>query len=663
MSSRRRGSASSNSSDTHFINMMEWLALESKAEIERLAQRRSQRSLAEAEKSGDTLIDLVVVDEHPTLGQRMLVTFHKRNQTQILPWHRLKAGSPVVVSDHHSTRSDSLSGVVSRVTRDIIEVAMSEVPDGDRFRIDLTADEITRQRQLQAIQIAKDSRGRLGRLREILMGEIEPSFGPIRQIEFLTRLNDSQQAAVEFALSAQDIAIIHGPPGTGKTTTLVELIVQAVRRGDKVLAVAPSNTAVDNLLERLVVAKQRTVRLGHPARVAESLRSHSLDGLVEAHANMPIIQEMIREAEATFRKSDKWTRAKPSRGHRQELRSDAKLLLREARRLEQHTIESILDRADIICATTAFDEELIGERWFDLIVIDEAAQSIEPGCWIPLIHGEKVVLAGDHCQLPPTVLSEEAARQGFSKSLMEREVEIYGDSISRLLTVQYRMNQSIMAFSSQHFYDDKLIADESVAHHVLADLPNVVANLMTQAPVLFIDTAGANFDDELEPEGFSKVNPNEARLVVQLVEQLLLSGLAQEEIAVIAPYAAQVRLLRNLIHQSASITGDRTESKTMEAASTTTVLPATNLEIDTVDGFQGREKEAVIISLVVSNSRNEIGFLADTRRINVALTRARRKLIVIGDSATLGGHEFYSALFEYMQSIDAYQSIWQWREI
>jgi ATP-dependent RNA/DNA helicase IGHMBP2 len=208
----------------------------------------------------------------------------------------------------------------------------------------------------------------------------------------------------------------------------------------------------------------------------------------------------------------------------------------------------------------------------------------------------------------------------------------------------------------------------------------VSANPLTQTPVLFIDTAGANLDDELEPEGFSKRNPGEAQLVVRLVEQLLHSGVAQEEIAVIAPYAAQVRLLRNLIHQQqpGSNPADRVESKidlqtasgaagensahSKQSFAESSGLPALNLEIDTVDGFQGREKEAVIISLVVSNNRNEIGFLADTRRINVALTRARRKLIVIGDSATLGGHEFYSALVEYMQSIDAYQSVWQWQE-
>lgn len=677
MSSRRRSKFSSNQTDSHFANMMEWLALESKAEIERLAERRRNRSLADAEKTGETLIDLVVVDEAPTLGQRTLVTFHKRNQTQQLPWNRLRVGSPVVVSEQLERDQDSLSGVVSQLNRDTIQVAMAEVPEGNRFRIDLSADEVTRQRQLRAIMTAKDSRGRLGRLRAILMGEAEPSFSAIQSCEFQTHLNPVQQAAVQFALSAHDVAIIHGPPGTGKTTTVVELIIQAIKRGDKVLAVAPSNTAVDNLLERLVAAKQQVVRLGHPARVAESLRNHSLDGLVESHENTPIIRQMIRDAEAIYRKSDKWTRAKRTRGEKQEMRADAKMLLKEARQLEQYAIESILNRANVICATTSFHEELIGDRWFDLIVIDEACQSTEPGCWIPLIHGDKVVLAGDHFQLPPTVLSEEAARKGFSKSMMERLMEVYGDDISRLLTIQYRMHESIMDFSSERFYKGQLEAHPSVARHLLSELPGVQASPLTQTPVQFIDTAGAGFEDELEPDGYSKLNQGEAHLVTRIVNELLASGLIARDIAVIAPYSAQVRLLRSMIQQAASDSKDGSGMNTkndFQKTSTTSVaiqiddsgimrnmLPEPGIEIDTVDGFQGREKEAIVISLVVSNNRQEIGFLSDTRRINVALTRARRKLIVIGDSSTLGGNEFYDFFLKSMERLNAYQTIWDWK--
>jgi ATP-dependent RNA/DNA helicase IGHMBP2 len=634
MSSRKRNKFSSSETDAHFVNMIKWLALESKAEVVRMALRRQQRNSDTAEKSGETILDLVLTDNTAGLGGRTLVTFRRRNPEQPFPWHRLKVGSPVVVSEFPDDPSSGDTGVVSGQTKDSIQVALTRWPAGEHFRIDLTADEVTRRRQIAALGVAKDSRGRLGLLRSVLMGERKPGFSELPDCEFVTELNPSQQSAVRFALSAQDLAIIHGPPGTGKTTTVVELIIQSIARGEKVLAVAPSNTAVDNLLERLVDARQRAVRIGHPARVAERLRDHSLDGLVEQHENMPVIRDMQREAESIFRKSDKWSRAPRKRGERQEMRTDAKMLIADARRLERHAIDSILDRASVICGTTTFSEELLGERWFDLIVIDEACQSTEPGCWVPLLRGDKIVLAGDHQQLPPTVLSDEAAKLGFSKSLMERQIEIYGDQLTQLLTVQYRMHQQIMKFSSQHFYDDQLVAHPTVEQHLLSGLPDVQENQWTGFPMRFVDTAGAGWEEELEPDGESKRNPQEADLVLRWVERLTDSGVEQSQIAVIAPYAAQVRLLR-------------------------AACPHRDVEIDTVDGFQGREKEVVIITLVRSNLKNEIGFLADSRRMNVALTRARRCLIVIGDSATLGGHDFYRGFFEYAESVGGYSSVWE----
>ena len=275
---------------------------------------------------------------------------------------------------------------------------------------------------------------------------------------------------MRFALAANDLAIIHGPPGTGKTTTVVELIVQAVERGQQVLACAPSNTAVDNLLERLVAMGQKAVRIGHPARVAEDLRPHTLDGLAERHENISVVREMYREAEVLFKKAGKWTRHRPVRGEKAALRDEAKQLKKHARLMEKQAIEQILSRAKIICATTTFNEDLLQDKWFDMVVIDEACQSTEPGCWVPILKADKIVLAGDHKQLPPTVLSREAAAEGFALSLLERQVEIYGDKIHRMLDVQYRMNSAIMNFSSGHFYDSELLADASVKDHLLTCL-------------------------------------------------------------------------------------------------------------------------------------------------------------------------------------------------
>ncbi len=608
--------------------------MESAAETQRLSERRKRLSAKNAEAGGETLLDLAIDDHQGGLGGRYLLTLVKRNRDLHLPWNRFRVGSPVVLLPYDDDDGEPNQGVVSGRTFGSIQIAVQAWPEGDRFRLDLSPDEITRKRQRAALRVAEEARGRLGELRGVLLGDREPRFGKIPDCDFSATLNPSQQEAIRFALSAEDVAVIHGPPGTGKTTTVSELICQEVARGNKVLACAPSNTAVDNLLERLIAAGQRAVRLGHPARVAAGLREHTVDVMVEDHDNMPVVRDMLREAEGLFRKADRYTRAKPPPGARQEMRREAKQLRSDARLLERQAVNHILDRADILCATTTVDEAILGDRQFDVAVIDEACQCTEPSCWVPLLRSQRIVMAGDHCQLPPTVISKEAAREGFGRSCLERLVDLYGKQITRQLIVQYRMHGDIMQFSSNRFYDGQLQADETVRGHLLSHLSHVTADLLTGEPVTFIDTAGADYDEELEPDGESRLNPSEGQLVLRKVQQLNDAGLDARDIAVIAPYAAQVRWLREHCESDA-------------------------LEVDTVDGFQGREKEAVVISLVRSNRNGEIGFLADTRRMNVALTRARRKLIIVGDSATLASHEFYSTLLEYLESISAYHTVWE----
>lgn len=622
--------------DEHFQRLADWIDLESVAEAERLNERRQRQKGPDAEKSGETLLDLVVTDEDAGLGGRYLITLVKRNRTLQLPWNRLRVGSPVILTPNDDLSGDACQGVVTSISRKSIQVAVNDYPDAERLRIDLSPDEITRKRMLNALKRAQDARGRTKELRDILLGQRELSFKNQEDCQFNTELNESQQAAIRFALSASDVAIIHGPPGTGKTTTIVELICQAISKRQKVLACAPSNTAVDNLLEKLVDAGQKAVRLGHPARVSERLHEHTLDAQVARHELTDLIREMRREAENLFRQAGKFTRAKPVHGAKREMRQDAKRLKADVRMLEQQAIDSIIDNANVVCATTTLDESLLGDRRFDLVVIDEACQSTEPGCWMPVLRADRLVLAGDHCQLPPTVLSKQAAKDGLAVSLLERLVGVYGDRVTRRLNVQYRMHDQIMNFSSEQFYDGTLQSHGSVSGHVLTDLDYVDEQLVTIEPVTFIDSAGAGWDEELEPDGLSKRNIQEAELVLRKITELQDAGLRGRDIAVIAPYAAQVRWLRQN-------------------------SPDERVEIDTVDGFQGREKEAVIISLVRSNPEGEIGFLADARRMNVALTRARRKLIVIGDSATVGGNDFFAKMIEYFEFIGAYHTVWEER--
>ena len=352
-----------------------------------------------------------------------------------------------------------------------------------------------------------------------------------------------------------------------------------------------------------------------------------------------VIQTPGRRASSTrrhtpcFRKAGRWTRAKPEPGERGNLRREARSLIDDARKLDDQAVEKIIDGASVLCATlTGLNPEMLGDRVFDLVVIDEACQSPEPACWIAIGRAKRVVLAGDHCQLPPTVLSLEASRQGLSVSLMDRLVAELGPSVTRRLNVQYRMHEAIAGFSSREFYELDLAADHSVKGHRLCDLPGVEPLAITESPVQFIDTAGAGYDEDEVND--SRRNSQEAALAARKVRALLDAGLLPEQIAVIAPYSAQVKLLRESLQ-----------------------MPG--LEIDSVDGFQGREKEAVVFSMVRSNPEGDIGFLADVRRTNVALTRARRKLIVVGDSATLANHPFYQRLLTYFEEIGAYGSVWE----
>jgi predicted DNA helicase len=308
--------------------------------------------------------------------------------------------------------------------------------------------------------------------------------------------------------------------------------------------------------------------------------------------------------------------------------------LDEARQLEANAITQVLDQAAVILSTlTAIDSTTLGQRRFDLCVIDEAGQSTEPATWIPIVRSERLVLAGDHQQLPPTILSRRAEQEGFGYSLLEQIMKRDGDTVARRLDVQYRMNRQIMDFSSAEFYDGSLLADSTVQDHLLCDLPGVTRTDLTETAVTFIDTAGAGYDDIQPPDSDSRSNPEEAALVVKKVQQLLDANVSADHIAVITPYSAQVQLLREQLPDG--------------------------IEIGSVDGFQGREKEAVVISLVRSNVKGEVGFLAETRRMNVALTRARRKLLVIGDSATITTDPFYARLIDYFESIGAYHSIWE----
>jgi superfamily I DNA and/or RNA helicase len=632
--------------ESHFKRLAALLELEAAAEQE--AARKAAQSETST-RDGAALTGLVLRDSEFGLGGRLLLTFTRHQRTERFPPNRLQPGAPVVLNQTGvNRRRPSFRGVVYDREYSSIGIAIDppddDLPDDATWRLDLRADEISRQRQQEALRRAANAHGdRLAELRDVLVpGDLlagRASDGENEDPSLAcpaNNLNIPQQSAIAFALSAKDVAIIHGPPGTGKTTTVAELIHQAVARGDRVLACAPSNHAVDNLLGMLMGLGELPVRIGHPARVDPNLRDRALDMLVRKHADARQARQFAKDAFKLFQQADKWTKEKPQPGEKAALRREARALLKEARAFEDLAEERILDDARIICGTlTGVAGQTLGNRRFDLAVIDEAGQSTEPASWLPILRSEKVVLAGDHRQLPATVISPEAAAKGLGISLMERLVDLYGSQVAKLLTVQHRMHSAIMGFSNEEFYGGALVAHESVGNHLLCDLEGVAREPITEQPVKFIDTAGANYDEQLEEESGSRRNRQEADLAVKYVRRLLAAGVPAASIGVITAYRAQVRLLREKL------------------------ADVPELEVDSVDGFQGREKEAIVISFVRSNPEGEIGFLGETRRTNVAFTRARRCLIAIGDSATLAHHPFYQRMIAHFEQIGAYSSVWE----
>ena len=613
----------------HLDRLATLLAAERDEERARFAEARGRLGLAEREARGLALADVEATDEAALAG-RSLVTYGRSGRP--LPGGRIGPGSLVTVTLRRERPPDEPRGVVARRTRTQVAVAFDEPPpdwatDG-RVVLELEPSPVTWDRLAAGLTRLRDEKdGR--RWHAVLTGGAPRFLDRPRGPDLPCALNPEQCAALHLADRAEDVALVHGPPGTGKTTVLVEVIRRAAARGEKVLAAAPSNLAVDNLVERLAATGLDCVRIGHPARVLPALLEHTLEARIEAHEAARIAQGLVEQALSLRREARKRRQRRgPGRfSASREGEREARALLAEARTLEARAEAEVLARADVVLATlTSLDGPALAGRRFALAVVDEATQAIEPAAYLALLRADRAVLAGDHLQLPPTVLSAAAQAGGLAVSLFERLVEALGDGARVTLLEQHRMNARIMEFPSQALYDGALRAHPAAAGRSIDD-----------APLEVIDTAGRGFE-EATPEGSdSRHNLGEADLVAAEVERLLAGGVAPGEVAVISPYDAQVQRLRELL--SAHL--DR------------------GLEVDTVDGFQGREKEAVVVSLVRANDRGEVGFLADVRRMNVALTRARAKLIVVGDGGTVSRHPFYRAFLEHAERAGAWRSAWE----
>ncbi len=528
-----------------------------------------------------------------------------------------------VLPKREAPGDDAPTGIVARRQRVRLAIAFDEPPPDwateGRVTLELLPSSATWDRLSGAVRRMRDAR----RWHAIVSGE-PPRFDDRPRPSEVDRdtLNPEQRAALELAERARDVMLVHGPPGTGKTTVLVEIVRRSASRGERVLAAAPSNLAVDNLVERLVASGIDAVRIGHPARVLPSVVEHTLDEKTRAHPQAQIAAELVTQA-LRLRADARKRKQRRGPGRFSEARAqerEARQLLAEARELEDRAERSVLERAQVVLATlTGIESRPLEGSRFDLAVVDEATQAVEPAAYLALLRADRAVLAGDHLQLPPTVLAQDA--QELSRSLFERLAQAQSGAMVTLAE-QHRMNERIMRYPSDALYEGKLRAHPRVAQHAIDALP-----------LQMIDTAGRGFEETAPQDSESKLNDGEAALAALQVRGLL-RVLAARDVAVIAPYEAQVQRLRQLLQDEP------------------------DLEIDTVDGFQGREKEAVVVSLVRSNEQGDLGFVADIRRINVALTRARKKLIVIGDSATVARHPFYAGFVRYAESIGAWQSAW-----
>ena len=641
------------------------LQLEQKEDQAQFKLKNAKASIQERQKRGLTWYPIIITKEDIGFGGKVVLELERPTGQSSL--HLFQVGSNASLfanlPGHSATDRPTLNGVITSVRRNklLLTTTQEDLPDwaleggklaSSKLGIDLTFDEVSYREMDYALGEVIRARGnRLAELRDVLLGARQARFHAPRtdDLYYPSPLNVSQLAAVRQVIAAQDVAIIHGPPGTGKTTTLVQAILETTRRERRVLVCAPSNTAVDLLTEKLAERSVNVIRMGNPSRVSSLLLEHTLDARVMAHPSYSKMRAMRQTADQYRETASEYVRnfGFEERQQRRLLKEEARMLFQAADDLERFMTEDVLESVQVItCTLVGASNRNIRHLTFETVFIDEAAQALEPGCWIPIAKGERVILAGDHHQLPPTVKSERAAREGLRETLFEKCIQRQ-PTTARMLTVQYRMHAQIMTFSSEHFYDGQLEAHESVRH---AGLDAYDLCFAPDLPVEFLDTAGFGFSEITIPESRSTANPEEADLLLKRLAQLLepYDQVAHAQnplsIGVIAPYRAQINCLLDSIEENDAFSG---------------LLQHRMLSVGTVDSFQGQERDIIAISLTRSNNHSEIGFLSDIRRMNVGMTRARRKLLIVGDSSTLSGHLFFKELLTYVKRIGGYRTAWE----
>ena len=625
------------------------LQLEWREDLAQYKKKFLNTSVADKKREGISWHPILLKKSKIGMGERLIIEVERTDTSYPSSFSSGKSVSFFSTQDGYHSPEFRVNGVVNQAKKDTLVVTLQadEVPDwmeSGRLGVDLLFDEASYREMESALKkVLAAQQPQLVQFREMVYGELRPRQKEVIPLT-LPDLNFSQVLACQKIASAEDMAVVHGPPGTGKTTTLIAAIEQAVIAQQRILVCAPSNAAVDLLVEKLVDRGIATLRLGHPARVEEKILNQTLDAKLAFHDSYRDLKKLRKETESYLQLAKQY-----KRNFGPEERAQRKLLYQEVSRIREaaEQLEEYI-RTDIYQKTQVFASTLVGAgsnylkgMVFDLVFIDEAAQGLEAATWIPILKAKKVVFAGDHCQLPPTIKSQEAARQGLSITLFEKIIQRH-PAAAQMLQVQYRMPEVVMGFSNGQFYGGQLEAAENTIHHAFGE---------EEAVLEWVDTAGSGYSEQSEAESLSTFNPEEAKFACQYLNDTILRigfGLFKEKgwtIGLIAPYSAQVRRLRHLIFDTYDYPNLRAFSDL--------------ITIDTVDGFQGQERDLMLLSMTRSNERGEIGFLSDKRRMNVALTRAKRKLIVIGDSSTLAQHDFFDALLRYVEEKGSYRSVWE----
>ena len=612
------------------------LQLEYQAEKESFRRQTEEMGLLRKVKRGDAWYPLKIGKSYYNSLNQLVVEVHRQGDEEIE--HNFEFGKPVCffsVGEKDKIRYFSFTGTVSYVDGDRMVVSVPDneqlidVQGAENVGVQLFFDETSYKMMFDALDRVIKAKGRLGYLRDLFYSRQQAetfSFAPMH----FPYLNRTQEEAVNKVLRAKDVAIVHGPPGTGKTTTLVEAIYETLRRENQVLVCAQSNMAVDWISEKLVDRGINVLRIGNPTRVNDKMLSFTYERRFEAHPDYELlwaIRKAIRELRAHRKRGDEKYHQKLER------------LKERATELEVRINAQLFGEARVIaCTLVGSANRLLEGQKFGTLFIDEAAQALEAACWIPIRRVSRVILAGDHCQLPPTVKSFAALKAGLGKTLMERIVDNKPEVVT-LLKMQYRMNEEIMRFSSDWFYGNQVESAPEVKFRSILDL---------DIPMTWVDTSQFQlpeneeslFKEQFVGESFGRINKAEAELTLMALEtyfgkigkQRILDE--RIDVGVISPYRAQVQYLRRLLKKKDFF------------------KPYRHLiSVNTVDGFQGQERDVILISLVRANDEGQIGFLRDLRRMNVAITRARMKLIILGDASTMTRHPFYKKLYEYIDAL------------